>query len=930
MRLKPAFISILLLMLLAIIPAPGIHAQVETPPPPEDVLRILESLTPEERVGQLFLVTFQGTDTGVESQIYDLVTNYHIGGLILKAENDNFNSAPTTIIDTHQLISDLHRIEWENTESPDSTAGTAPEPAYIPLFIGLEQDGGGYPYDQILNGLTDMPSAMSLGATWNPELVQQVAEIQGSELGALGVNLYIGPSLDVLDTPSSAARGNVGTRSFGGDPYWVSEMGRAFISGLHTGSEGRIMVVAKHFPGLGSSDRPVDEEVATVRKSLEQLKQIELAPFFAVTGNAPDSLSTSDGLLVSHIRFQGLQGNIRATTRPLSFDQSALSEILALQELSDWRNRGGLIISDDLGSRAVRTFYAPAGEGFSPELVARDALLAGNDMLNLGNIYSNDTEDTYATTVDILEFFTQRYREDQAFAQLVDEAVLRILVRKHQLFGRFQISDVFAPVNALENIGLAEQTVFEVARSSAALVSPDIQELTSIFPSPPALRDRLVIITDTTQYMQCSTCPVSVSLSLNALQDAIVRLYGPTAGGQVSEARLNSYSIDDLAALLSEAELETMESDINRSDWIILTLSDASREQPELISRFLSERQDLLREKRIVLFSFTAPYYLDATDISRLSAYYNLYSKQPAFVDVAARLLYQELTPLGFSPVSIPGTGYDLIEMTRPNPTQVITLSLDLPPDSIPTSLPTPLVVFSTPTSDPASLPEPTPIPLFRIGDTLNLHTGEILDQKGHIVPDGTVVQFTMLLIGEGGGIIQQSDQTTIGGIARASFALENPGVVEISASSDPATLSETIRIDVSSGEAAPITIVAPVPSETVMPTQISPTPVVDENNFVTVEGFPRLNTWALTMILVSLGAGLAFWAGSLLQSLQWGWRWGLCVFLGGLIGYNYIALGLPGSTQIALTGGLGGVLGLSAIGGVLGLAIAWVWSRLA
>jgi beta-N-acetylhexosaminidase len=151
----------------------------------------------------------------------------------------------------------------------------------------------------------------------------------------------------------------------------------------------------------------VDEEVATVRKSLEQLKQIELAPFFAVTGKAPNSLSMADGVLVSHIRFQGFQGNnIRAATRPVSFDPTALGEILDLPELSTWRENGGLIISDDLGNRAVRFFYSPTNEGFSAELVARDAFLAGNDLLYLGNIVSSDLDDTYATNLRILNFFS--------------------------------------------------------------------------------------------------------------------------------------------------------------------------------------------------------------------------------------------------------------------------------------------------------------------------------------------------------------------------------------------------------------------------------------------------------------------------------------------------------------------------------------------
>jgi beta-N-acetylhexosaminidase len=704
-------------------------------------------------------------------------------------------------------------------------------------------------------------------------------------------------------------------------------MGRAFISGLHTGSDGRMLVVAKHFPGLGSSDRPADEEVATVRKSLEQLKQIELAPFFAVTGKATDSLSTVDGLLVSHIRFQGLQGNIRATTRPVSFDQSALGEILSLQELSDWRSNGGLIISDDLGSQAVRIFYAPANEGFSAEIVARDAFLAGNDLLYLGNIISSNVEDTYATTINVLDFFARRYREDQAFAQQVDEAVVRILTRKLLLFENFQISDVQIPLNALADVGQSQQEVYEVARRSATLISPDAQELTSIFPSPPALRDRIVFITDTEEHQQCSECPLGSTLSLNALQNAVVRLYGPTAGGLVSEARLDSYTFDDLLALLNDVELEQMLLDINRSNWIVLSLSGSNLGQPELVSRFLSERQDLLRDKRVVLFSFTAPYYLDATDISKLNVYYGLYSSQPAFIDVAVRLLYQELTPLGFSPVSIPGTGYDLLEVTRPNPDQIITLSLDVPPASVSTNTPTPDAQI-TPTSIPTTEPEPTPIPLLRIGDTINVRTGTIYDYNGHIVPDGTVVRFTMLLSGEGGGILQQVDQTTVRGMARASFALSNPGLVEIRASSDPATLSEAIQIDVSSGQAVAITVVAPNPTETLEPTPVPPTPPVEENEFVTPDGFPRFSSWMLAVMFIGVSVLLAYWAGSLMQSQKWGVRWALCILLGGLVGYNFISFGIFGSTQILLTSGLGGVLGMSAIGEIVGMAVAWLWSR--
>ena len=54
----------------------------------------------------------------------------------------------------------------------------------------------------------------------------------------------------------------------------------------------------------------------------------------------------------------------------------------------------------------------------------------------------------------------------------------------------------------------------------------------------------------------------------------------------------------------------------------------------------------------VILFSFGAPYYFDTTTISKFTAYFALYSKQPQFVDVASRLLFQELSPTGAAPVS--------------------------------------------------------------------------------------------------------------------------------------------------------------------------------------------------------------------------------------------------------------------------------------
>src|SRR5215216_1478736 len=381
---------------------------------------LLASMTPEEKVGQLFLVTFQGIDTHDQTNIYDLIANHHVGGVVLLAGNDNF-LPEDTISSAHQLINALQTVEANAATAPASDANPQQSAnVYVPLFVGISQEGDGTPNDQILSGLTPLPNAMAIGATWKTEIAQQVGAVMGSELSALGFNLYLGPSLDVVDSPNPATHIDLGSRVFGGDPFWVGEMGRGYISGLHMGSNAHMTVVAKHFPGRGDSDRSPEEEVPTVRKSLEQLKQIELPPFSAVT-NSADPTGLVDGLLVSHIRYQGFQGNIRATTRPVSLDETALSSIISLPEFTSWRSNGGLMVSDALGSKALRDFYSQTGENFTPRSVARDAFLAGNDLLYLGNITSEDqSEDTYTATMEILDFFAQQYRADRTFAQLVD------------------------------------------------------------------------------------------------------------------------------------------------------------------------------------------------------------------------------------------------------------------------------------------------------------------------------------------------------------------------------------------------------------------------------------------------------------------------------------------------------------------------------
>jgi len=893
--------------------------------------QLLQNMTPEEKVGQLFLITFQGSDAGADTQIYDLISNYHIGGVILFAENDNFSMADDTANSVAQATIGLNRQlqmnYWQASqdELANRASGEVYSPSFVPLIIAISQEGGGYPNDQIINDLTPLPNEMALGAAWTTELARKVGTAMGGELSSLGFNMLIGPSLDILEVSQLNGSNSLGTRSFGGDPYWVAEMGKFYIEGVHLGSDGNMAVVAKHFPGHGGSDRQPEEEVATVRKTLSELKSFELAPFSAVSGNAPSPETTVDGLLTSHIRYQGFQGNIRTATRPVSFDPQALSLLMDLPEFSDWHANDGILVSDDLGSLAVRRFYELTNQPFDmPRRVALNAFLAGNDMLYISD-FSSENLDSFSATKATLDFFAQKYREDPVFAQRVDESVARILRLKYKLYGVFSLARILAPAGGDSLIGNSEDISLEVAFAASTLLSPLQTELDETVPDPPNQNDRMVIISDTRPAQQCSDCPEQQILSKRSLEEMILQRYGPQAGGQVTPNNLISYTTSELDELLNTDRADLpIETSLLRANWIIFALLDNNETYPgySTLNQFLSQRPDLFQQKRLIVFGFGAPYYLDATNISKLTAYYCLYSHIPQFVDVAAYLLFKEHIAPGASPVSVPGISYEISQVLFPDPDQVIPLLLDVP-------------VTEQETDETTITPEPPPETEIRIGEILSIRTGVILDHNGNPVPDNTPVEFRFSVTGGISPIVQES--VTVNGIGRTEFTINLPGLLEIQAVSGSAT-SELLSFDIppSIEGATPVVGTSepgessgdlpPVPTTEVTLDEVSETATQVSQQYypppITNQSYPLLE-WALA-VLISIGFGLiAFRIAAINGGHLWGARAGFLVVIGGLLAYSYNRLGLPGSQQsivgssyldIAITTMIGNAIGLLGV----------------
>jgi beta-N-acetylhexosaminidase len=912
-------------LLSLLVPLTSAQAQANDP-----VASLIARMTPEQKVGQLFLVSFSGTDTSATSQIYDLIVNRYVGGVVFTTANDNFVAAPSTAVGALSLVSALQQTEWDGARNPVSPSTQHP---YIPLFIGISQEGGGYPNDQILSGLTPIPSQMALGAAWDRTLAEKSGEALGSELSALGFNFYLGLSLDVLNAPNPAVDTGLNARVFGGNPYWVGQMGRAFVSGLHTGSLNRMAVIAKHFPGRGGSDRLTDQEVPTVLRSLDDLKQIDLAPFFAVTGAAPSPDMVVDGVLVSHIRYQGFQGNIRTTTRPISFDQQGLGQVLALPQVQPWWQGGGLVVSDDLGLQAVRGFYDPDNKTFSARLVARDAFLAGNDLLYMGNITSSDAPDNYTTVLRTLDSFSQKYREDPAFAGRVDDSLRRILTVKYRFYPTFVISAVL-PGPLPDTLGQSTDNVFAIARQAATLISPSQANLASVLPSPPKASDYILFITDTGSSHQCSSCPDVPVMPVDTFQSAVTRLYGPSAAGLVSASHLSSYSFSDVDLLLQgNSPKPDLLNNLGRANIVVISALDLPVGQPQtqILRRFLTEKQSLLSSKSVIMFSFGAPYYLDATDISKLDAYYGMYSQSAPFVEVAARLLFQEVSPLGSSPVSIPGTGYSLETATSPDPNKSISLNLDLPVVSTPTpEASATLSLTTTPTVEASLTPTVIPVPLFKLNDTIAVRTGIILDHNKHPVPDGTLVRFVLLLFQGENGLTQQSETMTVDGVAAASFRLNQLGSIEIQVSSGQAKGSNAVQLNVTDeGAGEPAITTVPTSAATPTPTEIPPTPSPTPKPgtpLTTPQGYPSFLGWFLALLLMMAGMAVVYWLGLQFAEARWAARWALLALLGGLAAYNYLVLDMPGSVFWVDDQGMSAFLQAILLGQVMGFLGGWVW----
>lgn len=343
--------------------------------------RVLDSMTLEEKINQLFMITPEAL-TGVGTVIQagdgtrEALAEHPVGGLIYFAQN---------LKDPDQT-----RTMLENTQEYASARSG------FPIFLSVDEEGG-----QVARvgsnpsfGVPEIGNMSEVGAGGDTQEAYETGSTIGAYLKDLGFNMDAAPDADVLTNPANEV---VKYRSFGSDPDLVSRMAAAELKGLN---DQGIIGMYKHFPGHGGTTADSHEGYVYVEENLEELKNGALVPF---QDGADNGLQV---IMVSHIACPEVTGNNTPAT---------LSRELVTDLLREDMGFDGLVITDALNMGAITEQYS-SGEA------AVAALDAGVDML----LMPADFQAAYDGVMAALE-------NGELTEERIDESVRRILEIKLEM-----------------------------------------------------------------------------------------------------------------------------------------------------------------------------------------------------------------------------------------------------------------------------------------------------------------------------------------------------------------------------------------------------------------------------------------------------------------------------------------------------------------
>ncbi|MDQ2678531.1 MAG: glycoside hydrolase family 3 protein, partial [Actinomycetota bacterium] len=310
----------------------------------------------------------------------------------------------------------------------------------IPAIVHEEAVGGFCARDAV-----QFPQAIGLAASWDAELLRDVADHIRGEMIAVGARQALSPVLDVARDP----RWGRVEETYGEDPVLVGTLGTAFVRGLQAAvdqdasghsDDGRthlrhgVVATAKHFLGYAASDGGRNH--APVHIGSRELREVHAEPFAA---------AIRDGGLASIMNsYASVDGLAPAASRALLTDL-----------LRDELGFDGTVVADYFAVELLVTQHRVAP---NKAVAAAKALLAGLDQ-------ELPASDCFAQLPPLIE------------AGIVPEAIVDLAVRR-VLRHKF-------------NLGLFESPYVDVAAAPRAFGTTAGREL-----ARRAARASLVLLTD--------------------------------------------------------------------------------------------------------------------------------------------------------------------------------------------------------------------------------------------------------------------------------------------------------------------------------------------------------------------------------------------------------------------------------------------------
>ncbi len=286
---------------------------------------VLETLSLEEKIAQLFMVTAYSNKTEKhKKEISRLIKKYKIGGLMFLQGGPQRQAKLTNY---YQSISKL------------------------PLMIAIDAEWG---VAMRLDSALRFPWQMTLGASLDTNLIYEMGAEIARQCKLIGANINFAPVVDINSNPKNPIINN---RSFGENSKKVSSLSLAYMQGLQ---DNNILACAKHFPGHGDTDKDSHKTLPVITHSKERIQEIELKPFERLIHNGLGSIMTA------HLLIPSLDDK---ENTPVSLSKAVVSDLLC-----DDLGFKGLKFTDGLNMKAVSDLYEPG------DLDVK-ALIAGNDVL---------------------------------------------------------------------------------------------------------------------------------------------------------------------------------------------------------------------------------------------------------------------------------------------------------------------------------------------------------------------------------------------------------------------------------------------------------------------------------------------------------------------------------------------------------------------